>query len=147
MLWESWYLKHSPFLQVTFFMLNWKLRGLLVRVIISSNIKWDMSQIFRRWRVTSLNPFPVHFPRFTRPFRVNLCHYISQVRVTIYICAFLLTLTEYRLHSPLNHQSDCSPSPMDKINSRLWTTLTGTCRCPTKSFLGSDMITGQVKYQ
>ena len=45
-------------------------------------MKWDMSQIFRRWRVMSLNPFPAHFPRFARRFRVNLCHYISQVRVT-----------------------------------------------------------------
>ena len=32
-----------------------------------------------------------------------------------YMCAFLLTLTEYRLHSPLNHQSDCPPPPWTQL--------------------------------
>ena len=67
-------------------------------------------------------------------------------RCGLHMCVFT---NPHWVQAPLPSKSPVrlSPSPMDTINSRLWTTLTGTCRCPTKSFLGSDMITGKVKYQ
>ena len=75
-----------------------------------------MSQIFQRWRVALLNPFRAHFPLFTRPFRVNLCHSISQLQA-VHMCVFTNPhWVQAPLHSPLNHQSDCPPP--------LWTQLT-----------------------
>lgn len=123
MLWESWYLKHIPFLQVTFFILNWKLRSLPVRVIIV--IVWNIlyCHLFQH-RVRYVPNFPTLKGDVTHSFPCPLsalyspfpCEPLSLYRAGAgYICAFLLTLTEYRLHSPLNHQSDCPPPPWTQL--------------------------------
>ena len=123
MLWESWYLKHSPFLQVNVFHVELKIAGSPSKGhyhVVSNTLYCHLFQHQVRYvpnfptlKGDVTQSFPCPLSALYSPFPCEpLSLYLAGAG---YICAFLLTLTEYRLHSPLNHQSDYPPPPWTQL--------------------------------